>query len=149
MVWLKCKSREYIVGSKGLLNSLNSGSSRSSKLNLLGPRGSLAIAVGSAARLLIRQDIAPCLRPLQQLLHRRFALRTPVDYGDGDGGGQAAPVPESAAASEAGAETPTGRALGFNPEAFDVSSNAPAMEEQVEKMKELEKKVEDRDKKME
>ena len=23
MVWLKCKSREYIVGSKGLLNFLN------------------------------------------------------------------------------------------------------------------------------
>ena len=61
---------------------------------------------------------------------------TPLDYGDGGGGGEAAPVPESP-------ETPTGRAPGFGPEAFDVSSNVAMVEDQGERIKELERKLEE------
>ena len=59
------------------------------------------------------------------------------------------PVTGSVSASDEGAETPTTRALAFTPVRFEMDSNAALVEEQGEKMKELEKKVEDRDKKME
>ena len=49
-------------------------------------------------------------------------------------------VPPSPAGSQADAGSPTGSRVG--PEAFDVSSNAPAVEEKDEKYKELEKKLE-------
>ena len=58
------------------------------------------------------------------------------------------PVPDTAAGSEASAGTPTRRGLGFAG-TFVLSPDAPSVDDQGEKIKELEKKVEDRDKKLE
>ena len=64
-------------------------------------------------------------------------IPTPLDLG------REIPVTGSVSASDEGAETPTARALAFTPVKFEMGSNAAPVEEQSEKMKEMEKKAED------
>ena len=73
------------------------------------------------------------------------AAVSPMDTetrGFGGGAGETAPIPDSTAASEAGAETPTRRELGLA-EAFALSPSVRMVEDQGAKIKEMQKMMED------